>query len=176
MDQFFKLGSTFTMNLFSYGIIALIAGITLFSFLTKKNKRPKFVSFFLCALIFFMIWLLIIVPSNAGITIENDELKINIPLSAEITVARKDVASCKVVDWNQDTDYKPLLRTFGTSLGDYRIGNFKLKNGKSAKLLAIGEKAVVIELKNENHLLVLAPKDFDGFVKVIDENFVKVIN
>ena len=74
MDQFFKLGSTFTMNLFSYGIIALIAGITLFSFLTKKNKRPKFVSFFLCALIFFMIWLFIIVPSNAGITIENDEL------------------------------------------------------------------------------------------------------
>lgn len=175
MTEFFKLGTTLAMSLFSYGITALIAGITLFSIFTKKHKRPKIVTVFLFALILFMIWLLIIVPNNAGIEIKRGEMKISIPLSAKITITPDDVVSCKIIDWNENTEYKPAIRTFGTSIGNYRVGSFKLKNGKTAKMLTIGDKAIAIELKNESYLLLLAPKDFDDFVKAIDDNFIEVI-
>lgn len=174
MDQFFALGSTHLVNLISYGVVALLAVMTLVTFFVTSDKRLRITSYILGATTFFMIWLLIVNPSGAGVKVGDGKLEVNISRVTKIVVNREDVVSARILDWKEVDEYKPVLRTFGTSAGDYRIGSFKLKNGKKAKIVAVGTKVLVLELKNEDYILLLAPKDFDDFIRVVNESFIEI--
>jgi len=66
-------------------------------------------------------------------------------------------------------------RTWGTSIGNFAVGYFKLPNGKEAYVASIdshGEN-LIIELKDGTYL-VLKPSDFKEFLKVFSSKIMKI--
>jgi hypothetical protein len=106
--------------------------------------------------------------------VNSDSLVVRISAFREFTVDREDIKDMFVVDLNENDQYRPSLRTFGTAVGDYRTGNFKLKNGESARFVANGNNVLVIEL--EDTYAILAPKDFENFMKAVNNNFGSFFN
>ena len=71
-----------------------------------------------------------------------------------------------IVDDLKNSEYRPVLRTNGYSLGDVRFGWFKLKNGKSAQVvLQIRTKCLVVFSGNKTYLF--GPEDFDTFIQAV---------
>ena len=60
----------------------------------------------------------------------------------------------------KDRNLRPVLRAGGTS-----FGWFKLKNGKTALIVATKSKVVCFELKNR--IVMLSPNDFERFVNAL---------
>jgi hypothetical protein len=92
----------------------------------------------------------------------------------EFTVNREDIDDMFVVDLNENDQYRPSLKTFGTAVGDYRTGNFRLKNGENARFVANGNNVLVIKL--DDSYVILAPKDFENFMKAMNNNFGSFFN
>lgn len=66
-------------------------------------------------------------------------------------------------------------RVWGTSIGNFAVGYFKLPNGKEAYVASVdshGEN-LIIELKDGTYL-VLKPSNFEEFLKVFSSKIVKI--
>jgi hypothetical protein len=172
--EFFELGSVGMMGYLGYGVVILIGIILLVSLFLTSGKKRIYVSVFLAGMLVFMYVLLIYGPSKSGVVVNSDSLVVRISAFREFTVDREDIKDMFVVDLNENDQYRPSLRTFGTAVGDYRTGNFKLKNGESARFVANGNNVLVIEL--EDTYAILAPKDFENFMKAVNNNFGSFFN
>ncbi|WP_169746220.1 PH domain-containing protein [Kosmotoga pacifica] len=149
--------------------------------MTEKGERGKIGRTILLIIAMVLSLFLIISISSAGITIEDGSLKIEFSKSSKLTILGSEVISAKVIDWNEEPDYepvpknfKPLLRTLGTSISDYKKGDFELKNGEKAKLLTLSSKVLVLEVKGLDYLIMLSPDNFDDFIKEVNSKIISV--
>jgi len=112
-----------------------------------------------CAVLLFMVYDIFISSEESRVMI-GENLKVHTPPYAREIVQR------------EEQDLRPKIRTGGTALGGYRVGNFKLANGRSALIMANDTRVVAIEL--EDKYLLLAPDDFERFVIELNDRFVPV--
>lgn len=166
--EFFELGTVGMMGYLGYGVVILIGIVLLVSLFLTSGKKRIYVSVFLAGMLVFMYVLLIYGPSKSGVVVNSDNLVVRISAFREFTVNREDIDDMFVVDLNENDQYRPSLKTFGTAVGDYRTGNFRLKNGENARFVANGNNVLVIEL--DDSYVILAPKDFENFMKVMNNN------
>ncbi|MGC9384706.1 MAG: PH domain-containing protein [Kosmotogaceae bacterium] len=172
--EFFELGTVGMMGYLGYGVVILIGIILLVSLFLTSGRKRIYVSVFLAGMLVFMYVLLIYGPSKSGVVVNSDSLVVRISAFREFNVNREDIKDMFVVDLNEDDQYRPSLKTFGTAIGDYRTGNFRLKNGESARFVANGTNVLVIEL--EDSYAILAPKDFENFMKAMNNKFGSFFN
>jgi hypothetical protein len=66
----------------------------------------------------------------------------------------------------EDTEWRPISRSSGTSLGNLRTGWFRLQNGRKAFLVLQGERALFIEA-DKGRVYLIGVEDFEPFIKKI---------
>jgi len=108
----------------------------------------------------------LILLSPAQIRVTRDEIRVRAHLLLSEAVSRGEVEEVRVVDLREEASLKPVVRLFGTSLGEWRVGWFKLSNGSKAFMASLGEKVVALRRRDGTYL-VLAPSDFEGFVEAL---------
>jgi len=86
---------------------------------------------------------------------------------------RDDVVKSFIVDWRQESGFKPVLRTAGASIDNYNVGWYVLANGKKALLLSLSSVNLVLET-HEGYYVLLSPPDFDMFISEFEQLFMSV--
>jgi PH (Pleckstrin Homology) domain-containing protein len=87
-------------------------------------------------------------------------------------VARAAVRRARLVDWTLEPALRPTLRTFGTGVGRYLLGWFRLANGKKALVMTGRSRVLCIETDDVWYLL--GPDDLDAFAAEVHSRFVAV--
>jgi hypothetical protein len=85
---------------------------------------------------------------------------------SETQVIESDKIQKAWVDDLNDTEWRPISRSSGTSLGNLRTGWYRLKNGRRAFVLLQGERALFIEA-DEGRVFLIGTEDFDPFIQKI---------
>ena len=68
------------------------------------------------------------------------------------------------LDFDQDRNLQPRMRTMGTALPGYRAGWFRLRNGEKALLYLTDAKRAVQVPTTEGYSVLLSPADPEAFV------------
>lgn len=169
--QEFPFSAPAQVQTFSYVILGVvaIAGIAGIAFDRSKAKRILTAIIIIPALFFLARSLL---PAAAGAKVTLGETLTVISGHSKIEIAKSDVISATVIDYKTDPNLHPTIRTMGTAIGDYRTGWFVLANGKKAFMMTATTQVVAFELPDK--YVLVAPKDFDQFVKAVNDGFVPV--
>ena len=69
----------------------------------------------------------------------------------------------------EDSEFRPISRSSGTSLGNLRTGWFRLQNGLKAFCILQGERALFIETE-EGGVYLIGLEDFEPFIKQVKSN------
>ena len=96
--------------------------------------------------------------SSDGLRLRGDWYGRRIPASE---IRTTDV---RRLDFDQDRNLQPRMRTMGTALPGYRAGWFRLRNGEKALLYLTDAKRAVQVPTTEGYRVLLSPADPDAFV------------
>lgn len=157
-------------QMLNYGVIALVAivGIVSIAFGGNKTKRIM-TAVIMIPLLFFLVRTLL--PAGGDKVTLDGALTVH-SSHATITVAKGDVISADVVDIKTDPELRTVTKTNGAAIGDYKVGWFRLANGKQAFVMTATPQVVAFELADK--YVMVAPGDFAGFVKAVNDGFVPV--
>ena len=137
-----------------------------------RSSRSKF-SFFLGALICIALGIFFLnIKSSGSIKVTEDSLTLKAILS-KTQVIEIDKIQRAWVDDLQDTEWRPIRRSSGTSLGNLRTGWFRLHNGRKAFLVLQGEKAIFIQA-DKGRVFLIGVEDFDPFIRQVKSNSSKL--
>lgn len=155
-----KLMTYIGIGLVAIGILA-IRGI----FRSSQSKFNYIVGSLICfALgIFFLT-----MKSSGSIKVTEDSLTLKAILS-KTQVIETDKIQRAWVENLQDTEWRPISRSSGTSLGNLRTGWFRLQNGRKAFLLLQGERALFIGA-DKGRWFLIGVEDFDPFINKVKSN------
>lgn len=159
-----KLMTYIGIGLVAIGILA-IRGI----FRSNQSKFNYIVGSLICfALgIFFLT-----MKSSGSIKVTEDSLTLKAILS-KTQVIETDKIQRAWVENLQDTEWRPISRSSGTTLGNLRTGWFRLQNGRKAFLLLQGERALFIGA-DKGRWFLIGVEDFDPFIKKVKSNSAKL--
>ena len=161
-----KLMTYIGIGLVAIGILA-IRGI----FRGTKSKTNYVVGSLIC---FALGYFFLTMKSSGSIKITEDSLTLKTILSKTYVVETKEIQRAWVDDL-QDTEWRPISRSSGTSLGNLRTGWFRLQNGRKAFLVLQGERALFIEADNDRVFLI-GVEDFEPFIQKVKSNSNKLRN
>ncbi|UCE42608.1 MAG: hypothetical protein JSV17_06540 [Candidatus Aminicenantes bacterium] len=155
-----KLMTYIGIGLVAIGILA-IRGIF-------RGSRSKF-NYFLGSLICFALGIFFLTMKSSGsIKVTEDRLTLKVMLT-KTQVIETDKIKRAWVENLQDTDWRPISRSSGASLGKLRTGWFRLQNGQRAFLALQGERALFIEAENDRVFLI-GVEDFETFIRQVKYN------
>ncbi len=159
-----KLMTYIGIGLVAIGILA-IRGI----FRSTRSKS----SYFLGSLICFALGIFFLTMKSSGsIKVTEDRLTLKAILS-KTQVVETDKIQRAWVENLQDTEWRPISRSSGTSLGNLRTGWFRLQNGRKAFLLLQGERALFIQAE-KGRVFLIGVEDFDPFIRQVKSNSSKL--
>ena len=139
-----------------------------------RGSRGKF-NYFIGAIICFGLGIFFLTMKSSGsIKVTEDRLVLKALLSKS-QIIETDKIQRAWVDNLKETEWRPISRSSGTSLGNLRTGWYRLKNGRRAFVLLQGEKALFIEADNDRVFLI-GTEDFDPFIQKIKSNSSKLRN
>jgi hypothetical protein len=158
------------MTYLGYGLIAIgilaIRGIF-------RGSRSKF-NYIVGAAICIGLGLIILTSKSTGsIKVTEDSLTLKALLSKTQVIETKDIKRAWVEDF-ENTDWRPISRSSGTSLGNLRTGWFRLQNGLKAFCIVQGERALFIET-HKGKVYLIGLEDFDPFIKQVKHNSSKLM-
>lgn len=87
----------------------------------------------------------------------------------KVDITVEEIVDARLINWEEEPEYRPVNRTMGTGMGAYKEGRFTLENGKSAFLLTNSSKVLLLD--TTEGLLMLGPDDLDGFYEDFLEQF-----
>ena len=161
-----KLMTYIGIGLIALGILA-IRGIF-------RGSRGKF-NYFVGAVICFSLGIFFLTLKSSGsIKVTEDSLTLKALLS-KTQIIESDKIQRAWVDNLKETEWRPISRSSGTSLGNLRTGWYRLKNGRRAFVILEGERALFIEADNDRVFLI-GKEDFDPFIQKIKSNSSKLRN
>jgi hypothetical protein len=155
-----KLMTYIGIGLVAIGILA-IRGIF-------RGSRSKF-NYIVGSLICFALGIFFLTMKSSGsIKVTEDSLTLKAILS-KTQVIETDKIQRAWVDDLQDTEWRPISRSSGTSLGNLRTGWFRLQNGRKAFLVLQGDQALFIEA-DKGRVFLLGVENFDPFIRQVKSN------
>lgn len=129
-----------------------------------KSKKDLIAVIVLIGVTILMTVMLFIIPSTNKITIRDNELTARFASAfTKIEITSEDIIDARIIDWNNEKDYEPMIRNMGTSTGDFKEGKFTLRNGANALIYTNTSKVLLIKL--DDRYLLLGPDDFTGFIE-----------
>jgi hypothetical protein len=140
-------------------MLAGVVGIALFSLLRRQvTVVRRVVSIAVVIVVCGVILLVTYRPRHLVV----DGQGVRIGTAANQSVDWTAITSARLVTDLDSSPWALVARTGGTSMGDYRSGWFKLRNGASAYvLMEAGGAAVIVE--GDGKTFVYAPKDLAVF-------------
>jgi hypothetical protein len=157
------------MTYLGYGLIAIgilaIRGIF-------RGSRSKF-NYIVGAVICIGLGLIILTSKSTGsIKVTEDSLTLKALLSKTQVIEMEEIKRAWVEHF-ENTEWRPISRSSGTSLGNLRTGWFRLQNGLKAFCIVQGERALFIET-HEGKVYLIGLEDFDPFIKQVKHNSSKL--
>lgn len=161
-----------TIKLMTYIGIGLVAiGILAIRGIFRSNQS-KF-NYIVGSLICFALGIFFLTMKSSGsIKVTEDSLTLKAILS-KTQVIETDKIQRAWVENLQDTEWRPISRSSGTSLGNLRTGWFRLQNGRKAFLLLQGERALFIGA-DKGRWFLIGVEDFDPFINKVKSNSAKL--
>ncbi len=108
-------------------------------------------------------------PGPPGYTLTKTALEIHdrfYPVTLD--AANVDVSNVRVIDFDKDTDWKPVTRVGGIGAPHYRAGWFKVSSGQKVRLYRADSKRVVLlPPKGDGAPVLLETKDPERFVEEV---------
>ena len=94
------------------------------------------------------------------IALEGESLVVRATLyTRRVPVAALQLDGARVLDLDEHTEYKPLLKTNGYSLPGFHAGNFRLRNRARAFCLLTGDgRALWLPRSDDTQALLLSPE------------------
>ena len=117
-------------------------------------------------------YLTVIAPRQTGVAIGDGLLQVNTPPYARLEISRQEILAAYLADWQEVAALAPALRTGGAAIADYRTGNFRLRNGTGAVIMATGSRVLVLRLADL--FVLLSPDDFDAFLEEFEQRVVSL--
>jgi hypothetical protein len=112
-------------------------------------------------------------PGPPGYTLTKTALEIHdrsYPVTLE--AANVDVGNVRVVDFDKDTDWKPVLRTNGIGIAHYHSGWFRVSSGQKVRMYRADSKRVVLlPPKGDGAPVLLETKDPEKFVAEVQHEW-----
>jgi uncharacterized membrane protein len=159
-----KLMTYVGIGLIAIGILA-IRGIF-------RGSRSKF-NYVACSLICIGLGIFILTSKSTGsIKVTEDSLTLKAILSKTQIIETKEIKRAWVENL-KDTEWRPISRSSGTSLGNLRTGWFRLQNGLTAFCIIQGERALFIETE-KGYVYLIGMEDFEPFIKQVKSNSSKL--
>jgi hypothetical protein len=106
--------------------------------------------------------------STGSITVTEENLTLKALLSKTQVIDTAEIKRAWVEDL-EHTDWRPVSRSSGTSLGNLRTGWYRLQNGLKAFCILQGERALFIETE-DGDVYLIGLEDFDPFIKQVKYN------
>jgi len=154
--------------------IAIILGLAVIGiviwFYSKDKNRIIGISIIGGVIILF-IYLSFIAPIQTNVVL-NDRLELYIPPYARETIQKEEILRAYVIDLEHNESLQPKYHTFGAGMGNYKMGWFKLTNGKDAIMMTTGTKVVCLEL--EDKYIMLSPDNLNEFIEELNEEFIVI--
>ncbi|MCL4464354.1 MAG: PH domain-containing protein [Firmicutes bacterium] len=117
-------------------------------------------------------YLIVIAPRLTNVAVGDGLLQVNTPPYVRLEISRQEILAAYLADWQEVAALAPVLRTGGTAIADYRTGNFQLRNGAEAVIMATGSRVLVLRLAER--FVLLAPDDFDAFLEEFAQRVVSL--
>ena len=159
-----KLMTYIGIGLVAVGVLA-IRGIF-------RGSRSKF-NYVVGAVICFALGIYFLnMKSSGSIKITEDSLTLKAILSKTQVIEIDEIQRAWVENL-EDTEWRPISRSSGTTLGNLRTGWFRLQNGRKAFLILQGERALFIEAQNDR-VFLLGVENFETFIRQVRSNSTKL--
>jgi hypothetical protein len=109
---------------------------------------------------------LLYAPGPPRYTLTRDSLAIHDKFyPVTVAAASVDVENARVVDFDKDTDWKPVTRTDGFANAHYRSGWFRVASGKKVRMYrADSSRVVLLPPKGNGEAVLLETADPEKFV------------
>ena len=160
-----KLMTYLGIGLIAIGVLA-IRGIF-------RGSRSKF-NYIVGSVICIGLGLIILTSKSTGsIKVTEDSLTLKALLSKTQVIDTKEIKRAWV-DHFENTEWRPISRSSGTSMGNLRTGWFRLQNGMKAFCIVQGERALFIETE-EGKIYLIGMEDFDSFITQVKRNSSKLM-
>lgn len=154
--------------LLGVGVLAVVVASLLISFLRTKGIQRYYLIFIAVTIVLGLGYLMFYAPSKVAVSLAENDLEVAVPPFINKSWAYEDIGRAYIADWT-DTEHeglRPVSRTMGTAVGEYRTGWYKLANNQKALLMVNGSRFICLETPGE--FLMLAPDDFEGFRAVLE--------
>ena len=89
--------------------------------------------------------------------------------SKTLALADLQLDAARVVDLQERTEFKPLLKTNGYALPGFHSGHFRLRDGSSAFVAIAGERRVLWLPTTHKQALLLQPRQPDALLALLRE-------
>ncbi len=120
-----------------------------------------------------LLYLTVLAPRQTHVAVSDGVIRVNPAPAAAFDVTGDRIVAAYIADWMETGEVAPVKRTAGSTSGSYRTGNFRIRNGSPAILVARGTRVLVLEL--DDRYVLLAPDDFELFVSDFNERVAQVV-
>lgn len=156
----------FGIAMVAFGLLA-IRGIF-------RGSRSKF-NYFIGSVICFGLGIFLLTMKSSGsIRVTEDSVTIKALLSKTQIIEADKIQKAWVEDL-QDTEWRPISRSSGTTIGNLRTGWYRLQNGRRAFLVLQGERGLFIE-GDKDRLYLIGVENFEPFIRQVKSNSTKLRN
>jgi hypothetical protein len=169
----FTLAIPSKMLIIDAAIIVVSILSIIWCLLYSKDKRTKYVALIINSGIIILFSFLLITATQTKVVVKEDYIKVNaLPYSMEI-INKEQIVRAFVEHLDDNNNLNPVYKTNGARVSSYKTGHYKLNNGNKAIVMLNSNKALYIELK-DNRFIILAPDDFEGFIKAVDNKIINI--
>jgi hypothetical protein len=161
-----------TMKLFTYvGIGMIVLGALVFIGIFKGSRSR--LNYILGGIICIAIGIFMLTVKTAGsITVAEDQITLKAAFTKTQVVQVDDIQKAWIEEL-ENSEWRPVKKRSGSSIGEIRTGWFTLKNGRKAYLVLQGNRALCIEADQE-HVFLVGIEEFDLFLSQIKSEMPKL--
>lgn len=145
-------------------VLLIYTGVRIFLFVRSKDRNRKEVLNMVVLLVVTVLLggLFLGVGQLNTIAMEDGVLRVRFFTGFKtIEITKEEIEEYRVLDWSQETEYRPVRRNLGMALGSYREGRFTLENGETALLLTSSSNVMLLD--TAEGILLLGPDDMEAF-------------
>lgn len=133
--------------------IGLVAGLIGLSLGAREEPRVWLLAPVIAAAIGLILWSI----RRRRILLDGDSLDIRAGInSARVKIATLDLDGARIVNLDDVSTLRPMLKTFGTSMPGYRAGHFRLRDRSGAFVLITDPRRVLAVREHGGRMLLLS--------------------
>ena len=164
----FKFSLPTSAIMLNIGIVIFVAVIFVFSLFKTKGWQKTLSLIITGGLLVFFIFLFLVFPFTNAVKFDGENVFLNALPFGRKTIAIDSAEIVGIIDWTEERDFEPTVRTNGASTGLYKVGWFRLRNGSKAFIMTA--RSEVFVMKSEEIFYLISPDELQEFAGVISSN------